>query len=236
MMLPEFLHFVIDPVLFDRYASRMLDGLWITVKLVLISFFIGMVLAVVLALFRVSRNPVLDWLAKGYILFFRGTPLLAQLFLLYYGIGSLNHFWKEVGLWWFFRDAWFCSLLAFSLNTAAYQAEIFRASLQAVPKGQHEAAAVLGISPTVSFFKIILPQALLIALRPLGNEMIILIKASALVYMVTIFDLMGVTRQAYFDTFKFQVFIWAAVLYLLLVETLRRILLFVERRLSVHLD
>jgi polar amino acid transport system permease protein len=79
-------------------------------------------------------------MAAGYVYFFRGSPLLAQLFLLYYGLGSLKGFWQDVGLWWFFRDAWLCTLLAFTLNTAAYQAEIFRGSLMAVAPGQHEAA------------------------------------------------------------------------------------------------
>ena len=128
----EFLHFFVDPDLFDRYGLRLLGGLLVTAKLVAISFSLGMLLGLLLALARNSGNRFLRAFSGGYIYLFRGSPLLAQLFLLYYGVGSFREFWQDAGLWWFFRDAWNCALLAFTLNTAAYQAEIFRGSLLAI--------------------------------------------------------------------------------------------------------
>lgn len=132
MSFEQLLALVLDPDLLDRYGPRFLDGLLVTAKLVAISFSLGAVLGLLLALARMSRSLLLQRMAAGYVYFFRGSPLLAQLFLLYYGLGSLKGFWQDVGLWWFFREAWFCTLLAFTLNTAAYQAEIFRGSLMAV--------------------------------------------------------------------------------------------------------
>lgn len=175
-------------------------------------------------------------MAAGYVYFFRGSPLLAQLFLLYYGLGSLKGFWQDVGLWWFFRDAWFCTLLAFTLNTAAYQAEIFRGSLMAVAPGQHEAARALNLKRSTTFFKVILPQSLLVAIGPLGNELILMIKASAIASLVTIYDLMGVTKLAFSRSFDFQIYLWAAVLYLVIVELVRRLLKHLEARLGRHLN
>ena len=143
--------------------------------------------------------------------------------------------WKRSGFGRFFREAWYCVVFAFSLNTAAYQAEILRGAILNVPKGQWEGAAALGISKPVAFFKIILPQALMVALRPYGNEIILMIKGSAIASIVTIYDLMGETRRAYSRSYDFQAYIWAAVAYLLIVETLRRVWDKIEARLTRHL-
>ncbi|MEE1924914.1 ABC transporter permease subunit [Pseudomonas sp. 148P] len=226
---------VLDPDLLERYGPRFLDGLLVTAKLVAISFTLGALLGLLLALARMSRSRLLQRLSAGYIYFFRGSPLLAQLFLLYYGLGSLKAFWQDVGLWWFFRDAWYCTLLAFTLNTAAYQAEIFRGSLLAVAPGQYEAADALGLKRSTTFFKVILPQSLVVAIGPLGNELILMIKASAIASLVTIYDLMGVTKLAFSRSFDFQIYLWAAVLYLLIVESVRRALKRIEARLGRHL-
>lgn len=236
MSYTEILQLFFDPELFERYGARMLDGLLVTAKLVVISFSLGLVLGLLLALGRLSRSSMLRGATGAYIYFFRGSPLLAQLFMLYYGLGSLRELWQDLGLWWFFRDAWYCSLLAFTLNTAAYQAEILRGSLQAVARGQHEAAAALGLSRRTTFFKVILPQSLLLAVGPLGNELILMVKASAIASLVTIYDLMGITKLAFSRTFDFQLYLWAAVLYLMIVEVIRRLLRRVEARLGRHLD
>ena len=118
----------------------------------------------------------------------------------------------------FFREAWFCALLAFALNTAAYQAEILRGAIRSVPLGQWEGAASLGISKFGTFWKIILPQALIVALRPYGNEVILMIKGSAIVALISVYDLMGYTKLAYSRTFDFQTYLWTAIIYLVLVE------------------
>lgn len=235
MSIEQLLALVLDPDLLERYGPRFIDGLLVTGKLVALSFTLGALLGMLLALARLSDKLVLQRLSAGYIYFFRGSPLLAQLFLLYYGLGSLKGFWQEVGLWWFFRDAWYCTVLAFTLNTAAYQAEIFRGSLLAVAPGQYEAAKALSLKRSTTFFKVILPQSLIVAIGPLGNELILMIKASAIASLVTIYDLMGVTKLAFSRSFDFQIYLWAAVLYLLIVEIVRRSLKHIEARLGRHL-
>jgi polar amino acid transport system permease protein len=182
-----------------------------------------------------SKNRVLNAIAYAYVYVFRSTPLLAQLFLIYYGLGSFRPQLEAIGLWWFFREAWYCGLFSFVLNTAAYQAEILRGAIQSVARGQHEGAAALGISKFVAFRKIILPQALIVALRPYGNELILMMKGSAVVAIVTVYDLMGETRYAFSRTFDYQAYLWAAIFYLAIVETLRHVWAFLEARLTRHL-
>ena len=218
-----------------NYWDDYRDGVIITVQLVTLSVGLGALLSLPVALMRASRNRVLSGFAYAYVYFFRGTPLIAQTFLIYYGSGSFRPFLSDIGLWWLFREAWYCAVLAFTLNTAAYQAEILRGAVQNIPRGQWEAAAALGLRRGVTLWKIILPQALIVALRPYGNELILMIKGSAIVALVTIYDLMGETRRAYSRTFDFQAYLWAAVLYLLVVETLRRIWDKFEARLTRHL-
>ncbi len=225
-----------DPAVFARYAPRMLNGLGITVVLVVLPVSLGAIIGLLVAGARLAGPRWLALLARGYMAFFRGTPLLAQVFLVYYGAGQLRPWLQDWGLWGIFREAWYCVLLTFTLNTAAYQAEIYRVAIATVPKGQWEAAAALGLSKPVTVFRIILPQAMITALRPLGNEIIFMIKGSAIASVVTILDLMGATRLAFARTFDFSVYLWAAVLYLAVVETLRRIWQKLEIRLTRHLQ
>ncbi|QFI66609.1 ABC transporter permease [Sinorhizobium alkalisoli] len=224
-----------DPEKFSRYGPSFLSGLGVTLALVGSSILLGAVLSLPVALGRMSKNRFWSWLAYAYVYFFRGTPLITQLFLVYYGLGSFRPELDSVGLWWFFRDAWNCALFTFTLNTAAYQAEILRGAIQSVPRGQHEGAAALGLPRGVAFFKVILPQAMIVALRPYGNEIVLMIKGSAIVAIVTVFDLMGETRRAFSRTFDYQMYIWAAALYLVMVELLRNIWAWLEARLTRHL-
>ena len=157
-------------------TARVSSGLRVTLTLVAISIVLGGILSLPIAYGRMSKNKVLSWFAYGYVYFFRGTPLITQLFLVYYGLGSFRPYLEAVGLWSLFKDAWFCALFTFTLNTAAYQAEILRGAIESVPRGQHEGAAALGLPQRVAFFKIILPQAMIVALRPYGNEIILMIK------------------------------------------------------------
>ncbi|ADZ71243.1 ABC transporter permease [Polymorphum gilvum] len=219
----------------QRYWPNYVSGFWVTIQLVVLSIAAGALLSVPIALARSMRNPVVRGLAFAYVYFFRGTPLLAQTFLIYYGAGSFRDGLEAAGLWWFFRDAWYCILFAFTLNTSAYQAEILRGAVENVPRGQWEGAMALGLPRPVIFFRIILPQALIVALRPYGNEIILMIKGSAIASIVTIFDLMGETRRAFSRSLDFQAYIWAAVLYLIIVETLRRVWDRLEARLTRHL-
>lgn len=224
-----------EPDLVARYAPLYLRGLWTTVLLVVISFVIGAALSVPFAFGRMARNPVARSLAFAFVYFFRGTPLIAQIYLVYYGFGEFRGFFEQVWLWWFFKDAWYCAIFALSLNTAAYQAEILRGAIESVPRGQWEGARSLGLSDTVLFLRVILPQAMIVALRPYANEIVLMVKASAIVALITVFDLMGETRRAYARTFDFQTYLWAAILYLAIVEVIRHATNFAERRLIRHL-
>ncbi|MBB3808673.1 ABC transporter permease [Pseudochelatococcus contaminans] len=224
-----------DPELWERYGNRIVSGLGITIQIVIITCTIGTVLGLIASFALASGNR---WLRAPFRLFsysVRGTPLLVQLFLVYYGGLQFRGTLEALGVWWFFREAWYCVLLTYTLNTAAYQAEIFRGAIAAVPQGQWEASRALGIGRWQAVRLVILPQAMVMALRPLGNEVILMIKASALAALVTVLDLMGEARYAYSRTYDFTIYIYAAVLYLILVEITRRIWLVLERRLTRHI-
>lgn len=222
-----------DPELLARYGPAVLNGLLTTLELVAISTPLGFLLAIPVALARFEGGRVSNGLALGFTGFFRGTPLLGQLFLLYYGAAEFAPALKSAGLWWLFRDAFTCAALVFTLNTAAYQAEILRGALQAVPAGQAEAGMTLGFSRRAIHRLILWPQALRFALRPIGNELILMIKASSLASVVTVVDIMGATKRAFNGSLQFEVYLWAALIYLALVEIVRRVWNAMERRLRV---
>ncbi|RVD70893.1 MAG: ABC transporter permease [Mesorhizobium sp.] len=221
--------------LFAKYGPSYLQGLGVTLSLVGISIVLGAILSLPVAYARMSKNRILSGLAYCYVYFFRGTPLLVQTFLVYYGVGSFKPQLEMVGLWGFFREAFNCGVFAFALNTAAYQAEILRGAIESVPKGQWEGAASLGLHKLQTLWKIILPQALVVALRPYGNELILMIKASAIVAIITVYDLMGMAKLTYSRTFDIQAYIWVAVVYLVMVEVLRHAIEWIERRITIHL-
>jgi polar amino acid transport system permease protein len=221
--------------LLSRYGPRLLDGLVVTVELVAISVVAGALLAMPIAFARLSPNRLIGAFAFAYVYFFRGTPLLVQTFLVYYGAGQFRVALEDAGLWWFFRDAFYCALFTFTLNTAAYQAEIYRGAIRSLPRGQWEAAAALGLPRRLTLLRIVAPQAGIVALRPIGNEIILMIKASAIASVITVFDLMGQTRLAFSRTFDMQVYLYAAILYLALVELIRRLWDRLEARLTRHL-
>ena len=227
--------FVYNADLLATYGWRLIDGLRITVIVVAISCSIGFVLAYPICVARMARSRIVSGAALSYITLFRGTPLLCQLYLIYYGGGEIRPFLQSVGLWTVFREAFPCCILAFSLNTAAYQAEIFRGALAAVPTGQREAARALGLSRYRINRHVVWPQAFLAALRPLGNELISMVKSSALAAIVTLLDLMGQTRFIFARTFDFSIYLYAALIYLLLTETIRRVWGAIERAASPHL-
>ncbi|HZP20859.1 MAG TPA: ABC transporter permease [Bauldia sp.] len=225
----------IDAESLDRFGPRLLDGFVTTLELTGISFVIGAGLSIPVAMGRLSRNLPARGLALAYSYFFRGTPLLAQLFLIYYGAGQFNAELKAAGLWWFFRDGFYCALFTFSLNTAAYQSEILAGAVRNVPRGQREAATALGLHTVVTTWKVILPQALISALRPYGNELILLAKASSVASLVTVLDIMGETRFAYSKTYDISFYVWAAVFYLVIVQAVSLGVGGIERGLTRHL-
>ncbi|WP_375750317.1 ABC transporter permease [Vibrio sp. HN007] len=166
-----------------------LDGLWTTTWLVALSLVIGLMIAIPLAIARNSSNYLLMLPSWAYIYFFRGTPLLVQLYLIYYGMDQFIAV-KDT-LW---ENAWFCALVAFVLNTSAYTAEIIRGAINGLPKGEVEAAKAYGMSTPMTYRRIILPSALRRALPAYSNEAVFMLHGSAVAGIVTILDLTGAAR------------------------------------------
>jgi His/Glu/Gln/Arg/opine family amino acid ABC transporter permease subunit len=215
-----------------RFAS----GAWVTVQLTAISMLIGLVLAVPVALARLSPNPLLSWPAYGYMFYFRGTPLLVQIFLIYYGSGQFVPELRAVGLWQFFREPYFCAILTLTLNTAAYTAEILRGAIRAVPFGEVEAGRAFGMSRGLMLRRVILPKAFRLALPAYTNEVIFLFQATSLVSIITIMDLTGVGRVIIAETFRtFEVWIFVGLCYLVMSYAILYVLKRLEHHLSAHL-
>jgi len=226
---------MINWALFERFGPRMVDGFIVTLELAFGSVLLGLLFAVPVALGRAYGSRALSGALFGYTYVMRGTPLLAQLFLVYYGSAQFQASLDAAGLWWIFRDPFYCSLLTFTLNTGAYQAEILAGAVRAVPRGQVEAAKAAAMSPALIARRIVLPQAVRLALRPLGNELILMVKASALASVVTVYDLLATAKLAFQRTYDFQAYIAAALVYVISVEIIRRLWDALDRRLNRHL-
>jgi len=231
----EYPGYALGSEVLQNYGCRMASGIWVTFELVAISVAIGFFLALGLAIIRLYGPRWARMAVSGYTTFLRGTPLLCQLFLVYYGLGQFREFWQDTGLWWFFREPFYCAAFTFTINTAAYQAEILRGAIQSVPRGQFEGSLSLGLHRWATLRLVVLPQAMILALRPLGNELIVMIKSSAIVSLVTLFDLMGATRLAFARSFDLSIYLYAALIYLVLVEIIRRVWDRLEVRLSRHM-
>ena len=173
-------------------------------------------LAVPLALLYVAKNPLLSLPGRSFVFYFRGTPLLVQIFLIYYGSGQFVDALKEVGLWTYFREPYFCAVLSLTLNTAAYTAYILRGAIENVPFGEVEAARACGMSRSLLYRRIILPLAFRMALPAYTNEVVFLFQATSLVSIITLLDLTGVARIIVARSFAvYEIYITAAVLYLI---------------------
>ncbi len=218
----------------ERYGWRFLDGLWVTIELVALASLIGLAIAVPLALARVARAPWLWLPAYLYVYAFRGTPLLIQLFLIYYGLSQFEAVRDSV-LWPVLGSAWWCGLIALTLNTTAYIAEILRGGILGVPRGEVEAARAVGMSTALMYRRIVLPRAIRIAWPAYGNEVVLLLKASALVSTITVFDLMGETRTIYARNFSMWDYAIAAAMYLAMTATLTQAFRMAERELNRYL-
>lgn len=211
---------------------KLLDGLETTLLLTGLGAALAAVFSPGLALIRLGGPTPAKVLLRIYISFMRGTPLLAQLFLVFYGSGQFRAELTALGLWSFFRDPFNCAVLVFVLNSCAYQTEILRGGLQAVPPGEIEAARAIGMTRAQVLARVTFPHAYRIAWPALGNEVILLMKASALASIVTVFDLMGRTRQIFSRSFEFSVYFEAAALYLLITVIFVFLWRQIERRLT----
>lgn len=215
---------------------KLLTGSITTIQLTFISVSIGLCIAVPLALMRVHKNPVLRWPVYGFIFYFRGTPLLVQIFLIYYGSGQFQALFDQIGLWQLFREAWFCAILSLTLNTAAYTAEILRGAIQSVPFGEIEAARACGMSGSLLYRRIILPKAFRIAWPAYTNEVVFLLQATSLVSIITIMDITGAARVIASRSFAFyELYLTAALLYLVLVYGVLYVFRRIEYRITGYL-
>ena len=214
---------------------KLLVGLNITIQLVSISLFVGFCFAIGLALLRLSNNLFLNFFAKTYVFYFRGTPLLVQIFLIYYGIAQFE-FIRESFVWSFFKEPYWCAILALTLNTCAYSSEIIRGGIQSVPFGQIESAKSTGMSGLLLYRRIILPIAFRQALPAYGNEMILMVKATSLVSTITIMDITGIARLIIAKTFSpVEIFIVAGLIYLTINFIVTRLVNFCEIKLTPYL-
>lgn len=219
----------------SEYWPDFVSGTWLTIQLVVICALLGFLLAVPVALARLSPNPVVAWLASAYSLFFRGTPLLVQLFLVYFGLGQFG-FVRDSILWPLLREAYVCALITFVLNTAAYSGEIVRGGILAVPRGEIEAARACGMSTIQAYRLVILPRAFSICLPAYSNEVIILLKGTSLASTITLLELTGAARLAASGTYQpIQVFVIAGVIYYLLTLVITRIFRFLEERYNRYI-
>lgn len=214
---------------------KIASGIPVTLLLATAAISLGFVIAIGSALSIAAHRPVLGPMAKGYIYIFRSTPLLVQLFLIYYGLGQ-SSFIRESFLWPVLRSPMWCAIIALALNTGAFSGEIFRGAFLAVPIGQLEAAKAGGMSWWLSLRRILFPVGMRIALPSYGNELIMMIKATALASTVTVLEVTGIAHKMISSTYRpIEIFIVAGAFYLAINIVLSRILKVVEVRMSKHL-
>ncbi|MFW2177929.1 MULTISPECIES: ABC transporter permease [unclassified Moraxella] len=217
---------------------KLLEGGIITIELVLLSGFLGFLLAVPLALARLSKRWWVQVLPFSYIFFFRGTPLLVQIFLIYYGLSQFKAVTESV-LWTsgILANPFWCAIIAFTLNTAAYIAEIIRGAIKSIPKGENEAADAIGMSYGQKLYRIIFPRAFGIMLPAYGNEVIFMLKGSALASTITLMDITGVATTIMSKTYTvLEMFFAAGLIYLALSWIFIAIFRFIEKRINRHLS
>ena len=216
-----------------KWLPKLAQGATLTLELVAIAVIAGLLLAIPLGIARSSRRWYVRTLPYGYIFFFRGTPLLVQLFLVYYGLAQFDAV-RNSFMWPYLRDPFWCATATMTLHTAAYIAEIIRGAIQAVPPGEIEAARALGMSRAQAMTYIILPRAARIGLPAYSNEVILMLKASALASTVTLLELTGMARTIIARTYlPVEIFFAAGLFYLLMAYVLVRGFKLLERWLRV---
>ena len=209
---------------------KLLKATKLTIQLTFLSLFFGVFVGVFFAILRTSNNKIFFYISYYYSYVLRGTPLLVQIFIVYFGLAQLEWI-RESFLWVFLKEPYSCAILAFTLNTGAYSSEIFRSAFETVNKGIVEAADGLGLSKINTFFKIKLPIAIRHSLPDYGNEMILMLKGTSLASTVTLLDLTGVAKHIISTTFRpVEVFIVAGSIYLLMTFIIHNFIKFLERR------
>ena len=220
--------------LFEAFL-RLVPGVPLTLQLALTSVVLGMALALPLALMRLSRFWPLSVLSRAYVFVFRSTPLLVQIFLIYYGLGQFPEL-RYSALWPILREPYWCAIIALTLNTAAYGSEIVRGGVQSVPHGQIEAARACGMGGFLLFRRIVLPLAVRQALPGYGNEIILMVKATALASVITLMEVTGLAAKLISETYRaIEVFIVAGAIYLAINYVITRIIQMIDHRLTPNL-
>ncbi len=212
-----------------------LSGLDNTLLLLLVSLPIGFILALIFALGRVSKIKLLSSTIASYIFVIRGTPLLVQIYLIYFGLGSVKYI-RESFLWYALKEPFWCGVIALTINTVAYGAEIFRGGIQSIDRGQVESGLSLGFSKFLLLRKIILPIAIRKVLPSYGNELILMVKATSLVSLTTYMEMTGLARKIMAKTFApVEAFIAAGILYLFLNFLMVQFVKYLEWKYNPHL-
>lgn len=210
-------------------------GVWMTLQLTFLALAVGFCIALPAGLARARRRPLLSPVINGYVYLFRGTPLLVQTFLIYYGLSQFD--WvRDSWAWAYLRDPWWCALIAFSLNSGAYATEIIRGAVESVPKGEIEAALSLGLSPRQSDWLVLIPSALRRALPQYGNEVVFMLHGSVVASVITLNDILGAGRTLNARHYlAYEGFITAALLYMAITFVLVAAFRQLERRYLRHL-
>ena len=211
---------------------KLLNATLVTLKLLSLSLVFGLILGLFFAILRLSKNIFLNKFSYFYSYIFRGTPLLVQIFIIYFGLGQIE-FLRSSFLWIILKEPYWCAIIAFSLNTGAYTSEILRSAFQTINKGFIEAGDSLGISKKIIFYKIQIPIAIKQSLPAYGNEIILILKGTSLASTVTLMDLTGVAKYIISTTFKpIEVFIVAGGIYLFMTFIIHNFIRYLEKKYS----
>jgi len=213
---------------------KLLNAAAITLKLLSVSLIIGLFIGLLFAILRLNKNIFINRFAYGYSYLFRGTPLLVQIFIIYFGLGQIEYL-RTTFLWTILKEPYWCAIIAFALNTGAYTSEILRSAFQTIKPGIIEAGKSLGISNKVIFYKIQIPIAIRQSLPAYGNEIILMMKGTSLASTVTLMDLTGVAKYIISTTFKpVEVFIVAGGIYLFITFIIHNVIKFLEKKYSFN--
>ena len=213
---------------------KLLSAAVITLKLLSVSLIIGLFIGFLFAILRLNKNIFVNRFAYGYSYVFRGTPLLVQIFIIYFGLGQIEYL-RSSFLWIILKEPYWCVIIAFALNTGAYTSEILRSAFQTIKPGIIEAGQSLGISSKIVFYKIQIPIAIRQSLPAYGNEIILMMKGTSLASTVTLMDLTGVAKYIISTTFKpIEVFIVAGGIYLFMTFIIHNVIKFLEKKYSFN--
>lgn len=213
----------------ELHVWQLLEGLVVSLELTAVSLIVGCTLALLMTLTLILKTPGIHWLSRGIITLFTGTPLLVQIFLIYYGPGQFE--WvRESVLWHWLSQPWFCAMLALALNTAAYSTQLFKGAFNAIPSGQWQACKALGMN-TKATLGVLLPYAIRRAIPAYSNEVILVFKGTSLASTITIMDIMGYAQRINAQTYDtLMVFSVAGVFYLAVNGVLTLIFRQVEKK------